>query len=202
MKTLFVGLALLLSLPGLAQTLEAKPFSALLEQIRQTEFTYQESGNIFPFETTKSCFYKSDTLLVFRNYCSTGHRYPAQGYFILSKDFGSIELYEEDLTAVLKRDIRINQFPSILAPFLARAPANLKLEDYSDFFYFLSNQRYPACWSTNYSYYTQGPDRNCNTALTDIANLEAWTTETQTLLADEAAWRALLQELNAKFKAQ
>jgi hypothetical protein len=180
--------------------LEAKSVPALLKQIEQTQFTYVETGKMFGFVSTQSCMFESADLIVFKNYCFPARVYPAQGYTIISKEFGIIELYEEKMDSVLKRDIHISQFPAILAPYVNSPLPDLGLNDYSAMIEKMYNRYFPGCWSTNYSFYTETKDANCSKPTDTVIGFAQWAQETQDIVNDEVEWKALIKGLNAKFK--
>ncbi len=180
--------------------LEAKSVPELLKQIEQTQFTYVETGKMFGFVSTQSCMFESADLIVFKNYCFPARVYPAQGYTIISKEFGIIELYEETMDSVLKRDIHISQFPAILAPYVNFPLPDLGLNDYSAMIEKMYNRYFPGCWSTNYSFYTETNDANCSKPVDTVIGFAQWAKETQDIVNDEVEWKALIKGLNAKFK--
>jgi len=202
MKNIIAAILFVLSFSGAhAQSeLEAKSIPALLQQIEATTFTYVETGKMFGFVSTQSCMFKSADLIVFRNYCFPVRTYPAQGYTIISKEFGVIDLYEETMGGMLKRDIQISQFPAILAPYVNSPLPDLSLNDYSLMFEKMYQRYFPGCWSTNYSFYTETKDANCSKPTDSIIGFAQWAQETQTLVNSEVEWRALIKAMNAKFK--
>lgn len=200
MKTILISL--LLSLPlsfAHAVELEAKSFPDLLKQIEQTEFTYAETGMMFGYVSIKSCMFKSDDLIVFRNYCSPVRNYPAQGYTVFSREFGVMELYEEVIDGKLKRDISIDQFPAIVAPYLESALPSLTLADYHLIQEKMYNKFFPGCWSTNFSFYTEDKDVNCTSTPSPVIGFAQWAQETQAIVNDEVTWKALMKTLDQKF---
>lgn len=193
-------LALSFSVAHAQSELEAKSVPALLKQIEETTFTYVETGKMFGFVSTQSCMFESADIIVFRNYCFPVRAYPAQGYTIISKEFGVIELYEETMDSVLKRDIQISQFPAILAPYVNSPLPDLGLNDYSLMFEKMYQRYFPGCWSTNYSFYTETKDANCSKPTDGVIGFAQWAQETQDIVNDEAAWRTLIKAMNTKFK--
>ena len=121
MKKLFIIAALILTTltSAHAQKLEARSMNELMSEIENAEFTYKETGMIFGFVSIQSCLFVSKDIAIFKNYCFPVKKYPARGFTIISKKFGMIDLYEEQLDeTLLKRDIQITQFPEILSPYL------------------------------------------------------------------------------------
>lgn len=193
--------ALSVSLPAWSQTeLEAKSFPELLKKIDEATFAYTETGKMFGFVSTESCMYVSQEVVVFRNYCYPVRNYPAQGYTIITKEFGVIELYEEDGGSVLKRDITITHFPSHVAPMLNSPLPALALKDYSLILEKLYPRYLPGCWSTNHSFYTERKDVNCSTDITTVIGFNQWAQETQFIVGEEDQWKSLMKSLNEKFK--
>ena len=193
-------LALTTTLGFARSELEAKSFPALLADIEGTTFTYSETGRMFGFVSTQSCMFKSSELIVFRNYCYPARNFPAQGYTIFSKEYGVIELYEEDKGSVLKRDVRIDQFPKLLAPYLESPLPSLTLADYSLILEKMYPLYLPGCWSTNYSDYTETADANCSKPTDGVVGFAQWSQETQAIVNDDGEWKALMKALDAKFK--
>lgn len=188
----------LLSINARAATLSALPVKDLMKEIDVTRFKYSETGMAYGFENIKSCVYTSENMIVIKNYCSPKKDYPAKGYTIISKKFGLIEFYQEQLDAdFLQRDIRLNEFPEVIAPHVKPSLANQKLPAINNFLEKMNNNREPACWSTNYSFYTDGADVNCY--MTDIKEYPAWAQESQNIVLDLADWSKLIKDLETKF---
>lgn len=181
-----------------AATLSALPVKDLMKEIDATRFKYSETGMAYGFVNIKSCVYTSEKMIVIKNYCSPKQEYPAKGYTIISKKFGVVEFYQEQLDAdLLQRDIRINEFPEVIAPFVKPSLANQKLPAINNFLETMNNNREPACWSTNYSFYTDSADVNCY--LADIKEFPAWAKETQNIVSDIKDWSQLIKDLETKF---
>ncbi len=201
MKSLLLALLLPLSAWASQPELEALSFQSLRDKLEQTTFQYQETGKIFGFVTTQSCLFTAPGIIVFKNYCFPVRNYPAQGYTIISKEFGMIDLYEEEMSdTLLKRDIRIDQFPAIMADYLQTPPEDLGLAGLSSTIEKMHYKYYPACWSTNHSYYTDTTDANCTKDPSAVIGFSQWAQETQAFLANEVEWRAFIKFLNGKFK--
>ncbi|MES2802498.1 MAG: hypothetical protein V4654_08410 [Bdellovibrionota bacterium] len=199
MKKLIQLIAIcLLSINAHAVLLEAKPVKDLMAAIDSTSFKYTETGMAYGFMNIKSCIYTSPDMIVIKNYCSPKKDYPAKGYTIISKEFGLIEFYQEEMSGtILKRDVRLDGFPEMVAPYLKANLNGQKLGAINNFLETMGKTYDPACWSTNHSFYTNAPDVNCYK--TDIAEYPAWSKETQTLLADQKAWLQLIKDMETKF---
>jgi hypothetical protein len=198
MKNTLIAFFSLLSLSVCAQTLETRSFSSLMKAIQSTTFTYKETGKLPGYETTKSCMHISDTMVIFKNYCSPAGNYPVKGYTIISREFGVVDLYEEDLETVLKRDILQTQFSVVLEGNLPATFPNSSLKDLNLMLKTMHDQYLPSCWSTNLSFYTEAPDTNCNIDVAKVQGYEAWKNETQTFLGSEVDWIALMKAIDQK----
>ena len=194
-------LTALITTTTLAQVqLEAKSFTALISEIEASEFEYVETGKMFGFVSTKSCMYRSDSIIVFRNYCFPLRPYPAQGYTIFSREYGVIKLYEETVTPTfLKRDIDVDQFPALLAPYLTSPLPSMGLTDFFLVQETMYANYFPGCWSTNFSFYSEVAEAGCSIPTDNVNGFNSWAQETQTILNDESAWVALMNSLNRKF---
>jgi hypothetical protein len=185
----------LLLLPGYASqalVYEAKPLGDLTAKIQAAAFEHREDGLVWGFNSIKSCLYVSGEIAVLKNYCVPKKEYPAKGYTIFSKEFGIVDLYQEDLGPVIKRIAYITVFPAVLnaqVPGPVSAATIPGLNKVLESFYY---QRTPACWSTNFSY-SEAPEAKCNAG--DIVNFEAWAGETQALANDPSAWDALIRKV-------
>jgi hypothetical protein len=199
MKKILATLFIILSTASAEATLlEAKPLRDLIAVVQATDLKYTETGMAFGFNTIKSCVYTSDTMIVLKNYCFPKRNYPAKGYTIISAKFGIIELYHEYLSEeLLKRDVRIEVFPEPLAPYVKGSLKNLKLADINKIIETTHKKYGPACWSTNFSFYTEDAEVKCNAI--DINGFEDWALETQTLTADQKAWLTLIDQLETQF---
>ncbi len=180
--------------------LEAKSSPELVKKIDEATFAYTETGKMFGFVSTESCMYVSQDIVVFRNYCYPVRNYPAQGYTIITKEFGVIELYEEDAGSILKRDITITHFPSHLAPYVNSPLPALALKDYSLILEKLYPRYLPGCWSTNHSFYSERKEANCSTDTATVIGFPQWAQETQFIVGEEDQWKSLMKSLNEKFK--
>lgn len=181
-----------------AATLTAAPIKDLMSAIDATTFAYTETGLAFGFMDIKSCVYTSSDMIVVKNYCSPKQNYSAKGYTIISKKFGLVEFYQEDLSnSLLKRDIRLDAFPESTAPYLKANLAGQKLTAINNFLDTMDKLRDPSCWSTNFSFYTNAPDVACYQ--TDISAYPAWAKETQALLLNQKEWSKLIRKLEKKF---
>lgn len=188
----------LLSINVHAAELEAKPVADLMKEIKATRFTYSETGMAYGFVNIKSCVYTSENMIVIKNYCSPKKEYPAKGYTIISKKFGLVEYYQEQYSDdILKRDIRIDAFPSTIAPYVKASLAKQKLPAINNFLEKMNMDRNPGCWSTNFSFYTETEDVNCYK--TDITEFPAWAKETQGITNDLKAWSELIEDMEKKF---
>ncbi len=199
MKTIITAIvASLISLSASAQVLEAKSFQEIIADIEAADFTYQDRGMVFGFNTIQSCTYVSEDIAIIKNYCFPVKKYPARGYTIISAKYGMIDLYEERIDDLLKRDIQITQFPEILAPYLTTPMPEHKTQSLSGVIEKMYNRFLPACWSTSFSFYTETPDANCSVSTDYVQGFDAWANETQTILLDEASWLELVKTIDGK----
>jgi hypothetical protein len=199
MKKFLFSLSLVFTGSIHAQVLDAKPIADLLKELQGISFTYQGRGKIFGFDNIQSCLFISEEFALFKNYCFPVRNYPARGYTIISRKFGIVDLYEERLSStILKRDIQITQFPDILLPYLSTPFPEQSVLGLSDLIEKLHYQNNPACWSTNYSWYTQTNDVNCNVPSDLVINLKEWEEQTQRVLLDEKSWILLMSEIEKK----
>ncbi len=196
--TTTILLACLLSFQAQSQLLEAKPVALALEAALKTKMTYKETGKLSGFNTTQSCVYVSDQLIVIENYCFPKKEYPARSFTILSPKFGLIDLYQEQLTDTInKRDVHIQMFPVPLKKQLKDSLANYTVEELNKLMDKTENKYAPGCWSTNFSYYTENADANCSVG--DVQDFQTWEIETQKLTADIKNWNDIFNQLNQKF---
>ena len=201
MKNLIILLTVLFtSLTAQAQTLEAKSLKKLLAQIEATDFKFQERGMVFGFNTIQSCMYVGNEIVIIKNYCWPVKKYPARGYTIITPEVGMIDIYEEELPSIVKRDFLITQFPSVLAPYLRQPFPSASLGDLSQMMAKLHYQYNPACWSSNYSFSLEAPTAACNVELGNIAGVDQWFDESQEITGDIKVWYAFINAIEAKLK--
>lgn len=182
-----------------AQNLEAKSFNLLMQQIESTRFTYRERALVHGFYSIQSCLYTSAEIVVLKNYCYPKKNYPAKGYTIFSRKFGIIDLYQEQLGDILKRDMNITVFPDALHQQMTSPMTSYRIRSLNtvlDHFYRI---RGPACWSTNFSRYTEAPDVQCNINKNEVSGFGEWADETQALTANVADWNRLISRLERIF---
>jgi hypothetical protein len=197
-KLLSITLLLLTTLTVKAQTLEATSVTALMDEIKATDFQFKDRGMIFGFQTIQSCLYVSKDIAIIKNYCFPAKPYPARGYTIISKKYGMIDLYEEQMAGVLKRDVMITQFPEILAPYLSTAVPDTTTAGMSSMIEKMYNHYYPGCWSTNYSWDSEEATAACSNV--NVLNFDAWAKETQDIVNNEASWFGLMDAIQAKIQ--
>lgn len=201
MKKLIIALSFLITSLSYAQVYDARPFGELFDRIQKAEFTYKETGKMFGFNSTQSCLFVSEDVVIFKNYCFPVRKYPARGYTIISREAGIVELYEETIPGIpLIREITIEEFPVFMTPYLRESLPTYSLTEFNDIITELYPRYNPGCWSTNFSKYTETADVNCNQGIQNVVGGEAWATETQTIVNDEAAWFALIDAVEAKLK--
>lgn len=183
-----------------AQLLEAKPVAQVLESALKTKLNYIETAKVSGYASTSSCLYTSGDLIVIKNYCFPKREYPAKSFTIISAQFGMIQLYQETIDSELeKHDVRIDMFPAHLQPLLEPKLTNYRISDVNKIIDNKTNERFPGCWSTNFSFYTEQPDANCSSG-SDVQNFTQWAADTQKLTADSKQWATLFEKLNQKFK--
>ncbi|MCC2678458.1 MAG: hypothetical protein K0R29_1034 [Pseudobdellovibrio sp.] len=181
--------------------LEAKPLTDLINTIHQTEFKFIEIGKSFGFNTTKSCLHASADMVVLKNYCFPKKEYPAKGYTIISPKFGIVELYQEQMSATIqKRDVHYSVFSEELREVVDGDVSALKIADTNKVIEYFYKKQPAACWSSNWSYYTNKPDVACNQRAVDVVGFEEWAKETQEINGNEVLWKELIYNLEEKFK--
>lgn len=184
---------------AVAQNLEAKPFDLLMQQIESSRFTYRERALVHGFYSIQSCLYTSTEIVVLKNYCYPKKNYPAKGYTIFSRKFGIIDLYQEQLGDILKRDVSITVFPDALHQQMTAPMTSYRIRSLNTILEHFYRIRGPACWSTNFSRYTEAPDVACNISKTDVSGFAEWSDETQRLTASQADWSRLIGRLERIF---
>ncbi len=183
-----------------AQILEARNVTDLQKALKNERFTYKGKGLIFGFDTIESCLYTSQNFAIFKNYCFPARPYPAKGYTIMSREFGIVDLYLEELTGVVKRDIRLSEFPALLAPYLSGPLPESSVNGLSDVIQKLYDLYNPACWSTNFDQFTERPIAGCTVASDRIVNYSAWESESQWIVGDENIYADLMNSIEAAIK--
>lgn len=192
MKNILISLIVAFSsIAAYSYILEAKPVADLITQIQQSKFEHSEDGLVFGFHSIKSCLYVSQNFVILKNYCVPKKEYPVRGYTIISLKFGIVDLYQEEINSVIKRDIRISTFSEILKDHL-NSPLQTStisiLNEILEKLYYLHD---PACWSTNLSNYTNQPEVKCSTS--EVLNFDLWAEETQAITGDDKSWKQLMQ---------
>jgi hypothetical protein len=194
-KTLLLLAISLNSLMAYSQGFEIQPFAELVSEIENADFTYKGTGLLFGFSSIKSCMYASKNIVLFKNYCSQRNNFPARGYTIISAKFGMIDIYEEKIDAIIKRDITQTEFSQNLAPYLTMPLPTATLDGLNEIMETLYSQYNPGCWSTNWSHYSRLPEASCSPAAGDVIGLKSWTHETQVLTGSDEEWNGLFQTI-------
>jgi hypothetical protein len=194
-KLIIILILTLSTLSAKAVLLEAKPVSDLIASIQSAQFKYKETGMVFGYTTIQSCLYVSQDFVVLKNYCFPKKDYPAQGYTIISPKFGIINLYQENLETVLKRDIQITTFPEILKDYVKAPLNNSDLAGLNKVFETLYYQFGPACWSTNASFSDLQPKVQCSAQ--EVVGFDLWSQETQKITGDLKSWKNLMKAVES-----
>jgi hypothetical protein len=126
-------------------------------------------------------------------------KYPARGFTIISKEFGMIDLYEENFQGILKRDIQITQFPEVLEPYLTTNFPQSTLKGLSAMMEKIYYNFNPGCWSTNYGWNSGVQEANCS-GNTTVLDFEGWAAETQSIVIEEDTWLDLMETVDTKLK--
>jgi hypothetical protein len=194
-KTLLLLVFSLNSFMAYGEGFKIEPFTELVREIEHAEFSYKETGLLFGFSSIKSCMYASHDIVIFKNYCSPINNFPARGYTIISAKFGMIDIYEEKIDAIIKRDITQTEFSQNLAPYLNMPLPTTTLEGLNEIMETLYSQYNPGCWSTNWSHYSRLPEASCSPAAGNVIGLKSWTQETQVLTGSDQEWNSLFQTI-------
>jgi len=196
MKKLFLILAFSFhSLVSYAQSFELRPMAELVSQIESSKFTFKEKGLLFGFSSIQSCMYVAEEMVIFKNYCSPRNNYPARGYTIISAKFGMIDIYEEQIGAINKRDITQTEFSHNLAPYLTIPLPLTSLDELNGVMETLYSQYNPGCWSTNWSHYSHLPEAACSQAAGDVLGFDVWNQGTQKITGNDQEWTGLFQTI-------
>lgn len=198
MKNLLILSIFLFSTLSQAQGLDAKSIPELVEKISKTDFTYKETGKIFGFDSTQSCLFVSEEIVIFKNYCFPVRNYPARGYTIITREWGITRIYEEKFPGLLIRDIGIDEFPVLVAPYLENSLPSYSLAELSGILEDLYPRFNPGCWSTNFSKYTETNDVNCTLNVSNVGNFTQWASDTQSIVNSESAWFGLMDTIEAR----
>lgn len=201
MKTPILFFSLLLSSLSFAQELEIRPIGDLLKKIESTNFTYKETGKIFGFFSIQSCLFVSEEIVIFKNYCYPVRKYPARGYTIITREWGVIDLYQEELPGgILMRQIDVSQFPVFMKPYLAGHLPEYSLSDLSGILEELYPRYNPGCWSTSFSRYNETNEANCNASVDMVRGFDEYAKGTQAIVLDEKRWFSVLEAVEARLK--
>jgi hypothetical protein len=200
MKKLLTIAFLFMTLSAHAQELDARPLHDLVKKIQEETFTYQGTGPFFGFDKSQSCLYLSESMVIVKNYCFPVKKYPSRGYTIISREFGMIDLYDEELPTRLKHDIQISAFPAVLLPYLSTPFPKMTIKGVSGMVEKLYYKNLSACWATNYSFYTEAPDMACNVNPETVTGINVWGSESYTVLSDNSEWNRLINLIESKIK--
>ncbi|MEK6773607.1 MAG: hypothetical protein AABY64_06685 [Bdellovibrionota bacterium] len=179
-----------------AQPLQAQSILALLNKIETTRFEFKEKGLVFGYNSIQSCLYIGKDIAVLKHYCYPEKKYPAKGYKIISGQFGVIDLYEEQLpNGTNKRDILISTFGEDLKNYLSFDLDSSTVQNLNSLIEKLYYKNTPACWSSNYSFYTRLPEVTCRAE--NVQNFEFWSKETQEITGNKQTWDLMLRKIDS-----
>ena len=168
-----------------------------MNKVISSEFQLKGKGKIFGYESTESCLYLSNDIAIIKNYCSQNKNYPAKSFIILSQDFGIIELYEERLSYLVKKDIRLLGFQENLKKELNSGFSEGSLSSMSNVIEKIYTNHLPGCWSTNFDKMLRGSESKCSKSLS-VSNFETWSEETQDIVDSEKGWDQLVDTIATK----
>ena len=172
----------------------AVPFAQVIEETLSQEVEFRDQAMVFGYYSIQSCLYSGVEVSVLQHYCFPKRNYPARSFTLISKTFGVVYLYEEDLGPIVERRVVIRVFPEDFNAHVAGPIDQWMIEDWNKVYSHFYNQPNVACWSTNYSRYQQGPDSRCTNG--DIADFKSWSDETMALTADPKQWDQVFELLN------
>jgi hypothetical protein len=197
LKYLLSSLLFLFSSVSFAQTVEAPLTKDIINKVMSSEFQFKGKGKIFGYESTESCLFLSNDIAIIKNYCLKDKNYPARSFVILSQDFGIIELYEERLYYLIKKDIRLWGFQEILKKELISGFSEASLSSMSNVIEKIYTNHLPGCWSTNFDKMLRGSESRCSKSLS-VSNFEMWSEETQDIVDSEKGWDQLVDSIATK----
>ena len=197
MKYLLSSILFLISSVSFAQSIEAPLTKEIMNKVMSSEFLFKGKGKIFGYESTESCLFLSNDIAIIKNYCSKDKNYPARSFIILSQDFGIIELYEESLSYLIKKDIRLLAFQENLKKELNIGFSEASLSSMSNVIEKIYTNHLPGCWSTNFDKMLRGSESRCSKSLS-VSNFEMWSEETQELIDSEIGWDQLVESIATK----
>jgi hypothetical protein len=202
MKKIITALLVVLGSASISYAqLATKPVAELLRAIEASKFTYREHALAYGYDSIHSCLYTSKDFAILKNYCYPNKPYPAQGFTVISAKFGIVNFYEENLgQGILKHDVRIDVFPENYKDYAGTATSTLRIKKLNSILADLYERRMAACWSTNFSRYTEQPELACNNQAGAVGGIDVWGKETQTLTADKKAWAGALARINSALK--
>jgi hypothetical protein len=199
MKKLIPALLLFCS-PAFAEeapVYTAVPMREVIQVLERAELSAKGHGLLFGFNSIESCVFSAEGLLVLKHYCHPKRPYPARGVSLWSKQFGIVDLYEEDLgRGIIKKDIRISEFPESIVHTFSMDFRSIELDVINAVMEKLYFRWNPACWSTNYDQNLEAPVANCLN--TNISFYGDWANETQAIVGNTAEWEKLWQLVNRK----
>jgi hypothetical protein len=193
MKLFITGFMLIISHIVSAQSVEAPSLKEVLNALKINEFEFKTKGKVYGYEKAESCLFVAKDMAILKNYCDENESY-AKGYTIFSKDFGVLELYEEKLGALLKRDFRILGFSSSLVRELNRDYSKTSLKQVSGIIEEIYENFYPGCWSTNFDKFTRTSDVKCSHGLS-VNNFDIWASESQDIVFNDRDWSDIMESL-------
>ena len=197
---LFVNLLVIGLLPirfaeAQVSTLTAPSVQSTLQEFLQQDFKYIGHVRLFGYEATESCIWSSKKMIFVEHYCQVPSA-PARSFTLWSKEFGSLQFYEEDIGSAYIREVRLNYFPEGVKAQFPDDFSALSADQLSQLMGKMYNQWQAACWSTNYDQNTQAPAAECY--LTDIKSYPFWSDETQSLVNDPSSYAQIRDEFLAK----
>ena len=167
---------------------------SVLDYVAERDFVYLGKTLLFGYDSLESCVWGAADALLVKHYCDA-RNIPARALTLWSRDLGTIELYEEKFTTVVKRDWIQDEFPAALAGYFPADWRDVEPAELSSIMEKLYRRSNPACWSTSFSYYTQAPEAKCY--LTEISRYRDWAADTQAMVNDPQAWAAVYSRLLA-----
>lgn len=199
MKKLLAVFILAISTQSYAQIFDAISTKELLQKIDSTDFTFKGKGRIFGYESSQSCLFVSEEIAILKNYCSSSSNGPARSFTVISKEFGMVEFYQEKISTIVKKDIRILDFAEIFKPLLINNLKDYTLSSISQMIENHYNLFRPGCWSTNFDRYTEEAMTKCSGQIT-LSNFEEWSQDNQQIVNNHTEWSSMMDSISSKLK--
>ncbi|MCB0393430.1 MAG: hypothetical protein KDD25_02655 [Bdellovibrionales bacterium] len=175
---------------------ETPYFSDVLSDLDAQNVIYIGHARLHDFFSTETCVYLGEDFALLKHYCYPKRKYPARSFTIISKRFGTIYFYEEDVGADdTVRSLSLSNFASDVEKYFPDLSNGTTIQEIDLAREAIYKEFLPACWT---SIDREGHRSGCLEL--EPSDFGHWFLETEPTVLDIQKWNELFEILDQKAK--